>query len=84
MQRAKIVKLYLKLNANPDLANVEKNTPLHIAVIVGNRNIINMLLDYGANEKLLNKYGSLAWEGINSVNEWEKIYGPKKMKKKIK
>ena len=85
IQRAQIVKIYLKLNANPDLANfTEKNTPLHLAVIVGNKNIINMLLAYGANEKLLNIYGCLAWEGINSNYELEKRYGPKLKNKKSK
>ena len=43
-----------------------------------------MLLAYGANEKLLNIYGCLAWEGINSNYELEKRYGPKLKKKKSK
>ena len=77
-----MVKLLLKLNANPDLATFDDwNTPLHLAVIVGNKSVINLLIDFGADETLLNKYGSLAWEGINSKFEWEKRYGKPKKKK---
>lgn len=50
-----IVKLLLKFGADPNAINEEENTPLHIAVQMGNKSIIRALINAGANVNALNK-----------------------------
>jgi hypothetical protein len=48
----KIVKLLLEYNANPNLYDLAKTTPLHIAARKGNIEIVKILLKYNANPNL--------------------------------
>lgn len=59
-------KLDSLLKANPDLLNIYEdtyyNTPLHVAALVGNRRVVNVLLDNGANPNVENINGEIPAE----------------------
>lgn len=56
--RAEATKMLLQLGANPNITDVNGNTPLHIAVIQNHVEIIKILKYRGANLMLKNKSGN--------------------------
>ena len=40
------------------------NTPLHFAVNLNQKVIVNLLINYGADEKIKNNNGLTPWQGI--------------------
>lgn len=66
----KMVELFLKNKANPDLSNSKGITALMYAVQFKNIKIINLLLQYGANKLLVDEEGRTAFEyAVFSQNE---------------
>lgn len=59
-------KLERLLKTNPDLANIYEdtyyNTPLHVAAIIGNRRVADVLLQNGANPNIENMNGEIPAE----------------------
>ncbi len=49
-----IIEYLLKKEAHPNLADYDNYTPLHTAVFFGYKDIVTLLLDYGANSSLKN------------------------------
>ena len=60
-----IVELLLLKGANPNLQNKFGNSALHIAYKMGNPYIVNLLLEYGADQKIKNKRGIFPWQFKN-------------------
>ncbi|PCD37250.1 hypothetical protein AU210_005753 [Fusarium oxysporum f. sp. radicis-cucumerinum] len=54
-----VVENLLASGANPHMLGYEGNTPLHLAAILGDVDIINKLLDYGADIRTSNEFGHI-------------------------
>ena len=63
--RTNIVEMFLKEGADPNIPEISQmNTPLHFAVNLNQKKIINLLINYGADEKIKNLNGLTPWQGI--------------------
>lgn len=58
------MRLLLGKGSDPNTANKLGNTPLHYAVDLNHMGISDLLLQFGANEKIKNSKGLRPWEGI--------------------
>jgi ankyrin repeat protein len=66
--RVEMVDILLKNGAAPTVQTKEsdgKNTPLHIAVNFKFKKISDLLIEAGADEKILNAKGLTPWEGMS-------------------
>ena len=63
-----LVELLLLKGANPNIQNKFGNSALHIAFKNDNAFIINLLLEYNAEQKLKNINGLLPWQMSKSIN----------------
>ena len=63
-----LVELLLLKGANPNIQNKFGNSALHIAYKNDNAFIINLLLEYHAEQKLKNRNGLLPWQMSRSIN----------------
>ena len=63
-----LVELLLLKGADPNIQNNFGNTALHIAFKNDNVFIINLLLEYKADQKIKNDNGLLPWQMSNSLN----------------
>ena len=63
-----MVELLLLKGANPNIQNKFGNSALHIAFKNDNAFIINLLLEYNAEQKLKNINGLLPWQMSKSIN----------------
>ncbi|RKL32212.1 hypothetical protein BFJ72_g10792 [Fusarium proliferatum] len=59
LDRRHVVKALIASGANPHMLGYEGNTPLHLAAISGDEDIIKMLLDRGADISTSNEYGHI-------------------------
>ncbi len=60
--RTNIVEMLLKEGADPNIPQTYMmNTPLHYAVNLNSKIIINLLIHYGADEKIKNNNGLTPW-----------------------
>ncbi|CZR48608.1 uncharacterized protein FPRO_04068 [Fusarium proliferatum ET1] len=59
MDRRRVVKALIASGANPHMLGYEGNTPLHLAAISGDGDIIKMLLDRGADIRKSNESGHI-------------------------
>ncbi|MCD4654474.1 ankyrin repeat domain-containing protein [bacterium] len=71
--RAGVVKYLLEHNANPNLANKKKLTPLHKACLFGDENVIQILLDFGADVNLEGPGGTKAIEIARRMKHTEVV-----------
>ncbi|CVL06133.1 related to ankyrin [Fusarium mangiferae] len=59
LDRRRVVKAFIASGANPHMLGCEGNTPLHLAAISGDEDIIKMLLDRGADISTSNQHGDI-------------------------
>jgi hypothetical protein len=55
---ALLVKMFIKLNLNPNIRNRDEDTPLHVAAFEGNTITIKKLVEYGASIDATNNEGT--------------------------
>ena len=63
---SKILELLLKYNANPEIADLEGNTPLHFSAIRGTKDVAIFLIKLGANPYARNNYGNIPVEEVTN------------------
>lgn len=62
LQKIPVVKQFLMMNASPHICEYKhNNSPLHLAVKINNKKIIDLLIENSANEKALNAHGKTPW-----------------------
>ena len=61
-----IVNYLLNVGANPNIRDNNNNTPLHFALTFHNYEIADMLIQRGADEKVINKMGITPWQCLDS------------------
>ena len=57
-----IIEFLIKKGCKINIQNNLGNTALHIAFMINNLQIVNLLISYGANQKILNNHGLIPWE----------------------
>ena len=57
-----MINLLCRFGINIDFANIDGDTPLHLAIAFNKPNAIYGLIEMGANEKLKNNAGMKPWE----------------------
>ena len=67
---AQIVGLLMKFGAQVNMGNNEANTPLHFAVLFGRPEVVQMLLDAGADPLLADVYGETAMDMARKWSSW--------------
>ena len=61
-----IVNYLLNVGATVNTENNNNNTPLHFALSFHNYEIADMLIQRGADEKVLNRYGLTPWQCLDN------------------
>jgi ankyrin repeat protein len=56
----------LNVGATVNTENNNNNTPLHFALSFHNYEIADMLIQRGADEKVLNRYGLTPWQCLDN------------------
>ena len=67
--RIKIVKLLLDEGADPSIPNYEQNSPLHLAIEIQSKIIMDLLIEAGADEYFENREGLTPWEGMARLKQ---------------
>ena len=57
-----IIEFLIKKGCKINIQNNLGNTALHIAFMINNLQIVNLLISYGANQKILNNHSLIPWE----------------------
>ena len=57
-----IIEFLIKKGCDIDIQNHFGNTALHIAFMINNFQVINLLINYNANQNILNNQGLNPWE----------------------
>ena len=61
------------MNASPHICEYkDNNSPLHLAIKINNKKIIDLLIENFADEEALNAHGKTPWQLLKLQNKCEK------------
>lgn len=69
-----IIKYLIHKGADINARNLDLNTPLHIALIFKNFEVVDILIKNGANEKAINIHGLSPWQCLDDTKSKMKQY----------